>query len=88
MAIEVMAAAAGGAENRRNPAHYVALPLQTGKGHLVLVVGDGVPDHEEAPRIPTALEEDTAVAGVERAAEAEVGVRQADGDGRGGHEAG
>ena len=42
-----MAAAAGGAENRRNPAHYVALPLQTGKGHLVLVVGDGVPDHEE-----------------------------------------
>ena len=41
-----MAAAAGGAENRRNP-DYVALPLQTGKGHLVLVVGDGVPDHEE-----------------------------------------
>ena len=86
MAIEVVAAAAAGAENRGVPAHHVA--LQRGSGHLALAVGDGVPDHEEAPRIPTALEEDTAVAGVERAAEAEVGVRQADGDGRGGHEAG
>ena len=85
MAIEVVAAAAAGAENRGVPAHHVALQRS---GHLALAVGDGVPDHEEAPRIPTALEEDTAVAGVERAAEAEVGVRQADGDGRGGHEAG
>lgn len=48
VAIEVVAAAAaGGAENRRVPAHQIG--LRWGTGHLVLLAGDGVPDHEGVP---------------------------------------